>query len=233
MTASENLGPDAAALRARVAEYLRAHHTMTVATAGAAVAGATVGPPLGGESPQVPARATGSVPRRDAEPASPAPVAHAASVFYAVDDQLRLVFLSKTSSLHGEHIAAGAGVAVTVTESYDDWEKIQGVQAWGEAKLLAGAAKAGALALYVSRFPFVRDIIGRPSMVELMRGIGVYRVEPTRVAFTDNLTGVFGREVLDLSPLGADNAERDGRPAAAATRPSRAFGGDSSSAARG
>ena len=79
MTASENLGPDAAALRARVAEYLRAHHTMTVATAGAAVADATVG----------------GVSRRGAAPASPVPVAHAASVFYAVDDQLRLVFLSK------------------------------------------------------------------------------------------------------------------------------------------
>ena len=110
------------------------------------------------------------------------------------------MFLSKTSSLHGEHIGGRGPVAITVTESYDDWEKIRGVQMWGEARLLTGAAKAGALALYVSRLPFVRDIIKRPSMAELMRGMGVYRVEPARVAFTDNLTGVFGREVLDLRP---------------------------------
>ncbi len=31
-----------------------------------------------------------------------------------------------------------------------------------------------------------------------MRGVSVYRVEPHRVAFTDNTTGVFGREILDL-----------------------------------
>jgi len=85
---------------------------MTLATAGtppsgAAVAGAAVGSPPGDESPQVSGRVSGGVPRGDAAPASPVPVAHAASVFYAVDDGLRLVFLSKTSSLHGEHIAGG------------------------------------------------------------------------------------------------------------------------------
>ena len=185
MTASDSSGSEAVALRTRVAEYLQAHHTMTLATLGAASDGATAG--LGpGPAPGV------------AGPPPPVAIPHAASVFYAVDDRLRLVFLSKTSSLHGEHIGGSAPVAVTVAESYDEWEKIQGVQIWGQARLLKGAAKAGALALYISRFPFVRDIIKRPSMAELMRGVGVYRVEPERVAFTDNLTGVFGREVLDL-----------------------------------
>jgi len=175
------------ALRTRVAEYLKAHHTMTLATLGR--------PPAAGVSGAADWAAF-SGPSGPFQP----PVPHAASVFYAVDDKLRLVFLSKTSSLHGEHIGGRGPVAVTVTESYDDWEEIRGVQMWGEARLLTGAVKAGALALYVSRFPFVRDIIKRPSMAELMRGMGVYRVEPARVAFTDNLTGVFGREVLDLRP---------------------------------
>ena len=93
-------------------------------------------------------------------------------------------------------------------ESYDDSENIRGVQMWGEARLLTGAAKAGALALYVSRFPFVRDIIKRPSMAELMRGMGVYRVEPARVAFTDNLTGVFGREVWICVPAECRRSRR-------------------------
>ncbi len=67
---------------------------------------------------------------------------HAASVFYAVDNQLRLVFLSRPASVHGTHIGEAAPVAVTVTEHYEDWEVIKGVQLWGEARLLGGAAKA-------------------------------------------------------------------------------------------
>ena len=155
-------------LRARVEGYLRAHHTMTVAT---------LGPPAAG--------ATGNVP-------------HAASVFYAMDDSFRLVFLSKPSSLHGSHIGKVACVAVTVSEDYRDWEMIQGVQLWGEARRLAGPAKAGALAVYLRRFPFVRDLLREPRMGEIARNLGVYRIEPQRAAFTDNTTGVFGRQALEL-----------------------------------
>lgn len=175
-------------LRDRVAAYLASHHTMTLAT---------VGPP---EDRSVPAPGAGL--RHGYErPSGPEPlgnIPHAASVFYCVDSALRLVFLSKPSSLHGRHIAEGASVAVTVTENYDDWELIQGVQLWGEAHLLAGAGRARAMALYLARFPFVRDMLKQPHLAQLIAGIGVYRIVPRLVAFTDNTTGVFGREVLEL-----------------------------------
>lgn len=156
-------------LRGRVERYLKAHHTMTIATVGPA-------------APEAPA---GNAP-------------HAASVFYAMDDSFRLVFLSKPSSLHGSHIGKAALVAVTVSEDYQDWEEIQGVQLWGEARLLTGAAKAAALAVYLRRFPFVRELLREPRLAEVARSIGVYRVQPQRAAFTDNTTGVFGREVLEV-----------------------------------
>jgi uncharacterized protein YhbP (UPF0306 family) len=149
--------------RARVMAYLRAHHTMTVAT---------VGP--GGGAP------------------------HAASVFYAVDDALRLVFLSKPTSIHGEHIGEAAPVAVTVTEEYEDWEAIQGVQLWGVARLLHGAAKAAAFALYLKRFPFVRDLARHPVHAATLRDVGVYQVEPKRIGLTDNAAGVFGRKIFEV-----------------------------------
>ncbi len=150
-------------LHHRVADYLRAHHTMTIATTG----------PVG-DTP------------------------HAATVFYAVDGTLRLTFLSKTDSVHGSHIEEGTPVAVTVTEVYAEWEKIQGVQLWGDASLLSGGSKAAALALYLARFPFARDLLSQPIHADLMRDVGVYRVVPYRAAFTDNATGVFGREMLEL-----------------------------------
>ena len=93
---------------------------------------------------------------------------------------------------------AAAPVAVTVTEQYDDWELIQGVQLWGTAKRVTGAAKAAAMAVYLRRFPFVRELMEQPRLAASMRKVAVYRVDPDRVAFTDNTTGVFGREVLDL-----------------------------------
>jgi uncharacterized protein YhbP (UPF0306 family) len=151
-------------LRERVAAYLRAHHTMTLATAG-----------LPGEV-----------------------MPHAATVFYAVDAQLRLVFLSKPDSLHGVHIGEAAPVAVTVAAHYDDWKLIRGVQLWGTAYRLRGADQAVGMAVYLRRFPFVRELMKQPQLARLFREVGVYRVEPRRLAFTDNTTGVFGREVLDL-----------------------------------
>lgn len=122
---------------------------------------------------------------------------HAASVFYAVDDDLRLIFLSQSSSTHGLHIGKAAPVAVTVTEQYEDWGDIRGVQLWGVAKKVTGLAKAGAMAVYLRRFPFVEDLIEQPRLAAAMSKVSVYRVEPRRVAFTDNTTGVFGREILD------------------------------------
>jgi uncharacterized protein YhbP (UPF0306 family) len=172
-----------------VAHYLRSHHTMTLAT---------MGPLPVGESDPTPAAShaasQAAAPRATERAAAP----HAASVFYAVDDALRLVFLSESSSTHGLHIGTAAPVAVTVTEQYDDWELIQGVQLWGTAMRLGGASKVAAMAVYLGRFPFVRESMKQPRLAEALRKVAVYRVTPRRVAFTDNTTGVFGREVLDL-----------------------------------
>ena len=79
---------------------------------------------------------------------------------------------------------------MTVTEDYGDWRVIQGVQLWGEARLLSGVERAKAIALYLTKFPFVRDILKEPRLTGLMVGMGVYRVVPRKVAYTDNTTGV-------------------------------------------
>jgi uncharacterized protein len=151
-------------LRDRIAAYLRAHHTMTLATA-----------------------ATG--PDGD-------PEVHAASVFYAIDSRLRLVFVSKPTSRHGAHILGGSRVAATVTEESQEWREIQGVQLWGRAEMLSGAARARGMALYLRRFPFVRDLLAEPRLAALATELAVFRVTPERFALTDNRTGFFGREVL-------------------------------------
>jgi len=47
------------------------------------------------------------------------------------------------------------------------------------------------MALYVRRFPFVRELLQEPGLAELARTIGVYRIEPRRAAFHRQYTGVF------------------------------------------
>jgi uncharacterized protein YhbP (UPF0306 family) len=89
-------------------------------------------------------------------------------------------------------------VAVTVSEEYEEWETIQGVQLWGRVKLLRGAAKATALSLYLRRFPFVEELMRRPRFAPKMSDIGVYQVEPMKAGFTDNTSGFLGRETLEL-----------------------------------
>ncbi len=165
-----------AELRDRVAAYLASHHTMTVATLG---------------PPDDRIAAASGIGRSEAAP-------HAASVFYVADRALRPVFMSKPSSVHGKHIGQAGPVAVTVSEDYGDWESIQGVQLWGRALLLTGGPRAKAMALYLTKFPFVREMMKQPRLAELIAGIGVYQVVPRRIAFTDNTTGVFGREVLEI-----------------------------------
>ncbi len=122
---------------------------------------------------------------------------HAATVFYAADRNGRLVFLSKADSRHGGDIGAGGPVAVTVAREYADWRDIQGVQLWGDAEVLHGAAKVRAMAVYLGRFSFVADLLDDPRLAARLRGIEVYRVTPHRAALTDNRQGPFGREVLE------------------------------------
>lgn len=171
---------------------------MTLATMGRLEDESAIESVIGGPATSAVGPATSAVGPAASAVGPAAEVPHAASVFYAVDDSLRLIFLSKPTSSHGRHIGQLGRVAVTVTEQYDDWEQIQGVQLWGTAKRLSGRAKAAAMVVYLRRFPFVRELLDQPRLVEAMRKVAVYRVEPERLAFTDNTTGVFGREVLYL-----------------------------------
>jgi uncharacterized protein YhbP (UPF0306 family) len=123
---------------------------------------------------------------------------HAANVFYAVDSEMRLIFVSRPTSLHGLHMGKKGPVAVTVSEDYDDWRLIQGVQLWGTAERLGPVAKVAALARYFKQFPFARELMRDSPQAVGQRDIAVYRVSPERVSFTDNTSGLFGRETLEL-----------------------------------
>lgn len=182
-------------LRERILAQLRSHFTATIATVGRSgrpLEGAPAGEPPG---PTGAAAAPAAVSRAPDEDTAGLP--HAATVFYAADRRGRLVFLSKGDSRHGRDIGAGAPVAVTVARQYEDWREIQGIQLWGRAERLRGAARARGLAVYLARFPFVSSLLEDPRLAGRLRGVEVFRFTPQRVALTDNRLGPFGREVLE------------------------------------
>lgn len=158
---------------AAVESYVRSHHVMTLSTHG----------PL----------AEGEV-----------PVPHAATVFYAVrPDRLELIFAGKADSRHARHVAAagaeGAPAAATITEHYQDWTLIQGVQLWGRAYVLSGARRVQAWLTYMARFPFVRQLLGSRAGFSLSAArMELFVFVPARAAWTDNTTRAFGRRETEL-----------------------------------
>jgi uncharacterized protein YhbP (UPF0306 family) len=142
-------------------------------------------------------------------------VPHAATVFYALDSHLRLIFLSKSTSAHALHIKEGSRVAVTVAGEYRDWHEIQGVQLWGTGEVLHGASRAAAAGVYLARFPFVRSMMKDRRLLKRIGEVQLFRVTPERAAFTDNQAGPFGREVLRLGPRGGHSEALAGHGPAA------------------
>ncbi len=53
-------------------------------------------------------------------------------------------------------------MAVTVSEEYDDWRRIQGVQLWGRARRLTGVSRGQrALAQVLGALPFRQRAVAR------------------------------------------------------------------------
>src|SRR6476646_4626091 len=80
-------------------------------------------------------------------------VPHAATVFYA-NDGFDLYFVSDPDSVHSEDALANPAVFVTISQDYDDWQRIQGIQLRGRAELLEHAFERAA-EVYGAKFPFV------------------------------------------------------------------------------
>jgi uncharacterized protein YhbP (UPF0306 family) len=118
-----------------------------------------------------------------------------------------LIFLSAPDSRHCRNLAARPACAATVHPLTLDWREIRGLQMEGVARPVTNvSAKARALAAYYRKFPFVRDLLSRPS--EAARKLGktsalVFR--PSRISYLDNSAGFGARYAVllkDCAPVG-------------------------------
>lgn len=125
----------------------------------------------------------------------------AAPLFYAAAD-LTLYFVSSPGSRHGRNLGAGGRAAAAIAEPYRDWQEIQGVQLEGVAAPLSGAERAAALAVYLARFPFAAAFLDPAGPLYPAAGqkVSLYRLQPQRLALTDNRVAFGHRDWLEVTP---------------------------------
>jgi uncharacterized protein YhbP (UPF0306 family) len=114
----------------------------------------------------------------------------ATPLYFAFDEDLRLLFLSDGKTMHAANLKRDAEAAAALYPAVDDWRAIRGLQLKGRVECLGGAvAGCAELAVYVKRFPFAADVAAQAAESLL------FRFEPTWMRLIDNRRGFgFQRE---------------------------------------
>ena len=93
---------------------------------------------------------------------------HAAPVYFAADDQLRLYFFSDPLSQHSLDLERDPRAAAAIYPECQGWQDIRGLQLKGEARQVPpGADWQAVWALYAAKFPFVHELkeaVGRNAL---------------------------------------------------------------------
>jgi uncharacterized protein YhbP (UPF0306 family) len=104
----------------------------------------------------------------------------ATPVFFAADENLRLIFLSDPESVHSRNLAASPQVSAAMYPEEGDWRKLRGVQMMGRAAELQGGSVDEATRVYARRFPFVAEL------ASAMGASRIYALTPSWVRLIDN-----------------------------------------------
>jgi len=109
---------------------------------------------------------------------------HAAPVYFAASDDLRLYFFADPDSQHAQDLATDPRAAATLDPEVSSWQEIRGLQMRGEvARVPRGAEWEAAWEGYAAKFPFVRSLKAVVSRNDL------YVFIPHWVRLVDNRRG--------------------------------------------
>ncbi len=144
----------------------------------------------------------------------------AADVYFAqAGDGFGLVFFSSPRSRHCRTLAENPACAATIHAAAASFKEIRGLQMEGTARPLEGAAaKAGALAAYVRKFPFVKELMANPVLTaQKLGGAAPHLFSPSRIRLVDNAQGFGTRYAVRITDGRIDGPpvlERNGEDAA-------------------
>jgi uncharacterized protein YhbP (UPF0306 family) len=120
----------------------------------------------------------------------------ACAVWFAIQADLTLYFLSATSTRHGSALAAGGQVAITVQKDEQNWRTIQGIQGQGFCRPVTVEHRANAWKTYSERYPFVIQPFG--SIATALTTVAMWSVTPTWLRLIDNTKGFGHKEELSI-----------------------------------
>jgi uncharacterized protein YhbP (UPF0306 family) len=137
----------------------------------------------------------------------------AADVYFAPDG-FDLVFFSSPDSRHCRNLAANPVCAVTIHPAAASWREIRGLQMEGEARPAAGTlATARALAAYLAKFPFARELLAAPKEgTRFFAKASAQIFRPRRIRYLDNALGLgtrFGLLLANGKPAGSPEREEN------------------------
>jgi uncharacterized protein YhbP (UPF0306 family) len=120
-----------------------------------------------------------------------------APLFYIVDDDLALFWLSSDGSLHSQNLAGNPRAAATVYRSVESWKKIRGVQLCGMVSKVNEPERRDAfLKAYCKRFK-----LGRVLRLAA-RQSNIYCFKPDFFRYIDNARGFGFKFELTHGPEG-------------------------------
>ncbi len=126
-----------------------------------------------------------------------------AAVYYA-RQRLDLIFFSSPRSRHSSDFEANPRAAASIHGDYRNWKEIKGLQMSGEARRIEGAgALARAVALYLKRYPFVKEFLSDPvsissQVASKMSRVALYIFRPESILYLDNSEGFGNRWKLTV-----------------------------------
>lgn len=104
----------------------------------------------------------------------------ATPLMFAVDDELRPLFLSDPDTQHIRNLSRIGEAAAAVYPAVDDWRSIHGLQMKGHCVPVPDEQLPAAMEHYRRRFPFISQLEGAVAASRL------YRFEPAWVRLIDN-----------------------------------------------
>ncbi len=123
---------------------------------------------------------------------------HATNLFYARDG-LSLLWVSDRRSAQSTNIGTNPRVSATIAADYSDFDEICGVQIFGEARQVSGAAELySARTLLATRYPSLQRLSDRPRIKQAYLSAEAYRLVPNRIVMIDNRYDFAHKDTLDL-----------------------------------
>jgi uncharacterized protein YhbP (UPF0306 family) len=116
---------------------------------------------------------------------------HAAALFYAVDEKLRLYAVTDPATRHGKAMLANPSVAGTIQRDRQQWREIRGVQFRGICQQLESTERMQAWEFYSARFPFLRE--PNAILTREVANTALWRIDTTWIRLIDNQIG-FGHK---------------------------------------